>query len=144
MSMVCGDEVIGRFQIHIRLEDLAVDATEIPSDAYGKLCTNDLKRDISIYAAKMATSTYLIAPAEVLGLNHCQTSFPSSSPTKAILCTLYGHSVDGRRRIEEVCHYLAIGGVIWGIDRLRGHHHSTKSPTSITTLPLLAPWPPTF
>ena len=116
MSMVCGDEVIGRFQIHIRLEDLAVDATEIPSDAYGKLCTNDLKRDISIYAAKMATFTYLIAPAEALGLNHCPTSFPSSFPTKAILCTQYGQY---RRRTEELCHDLDVGDAVWSIDRLR-------------------------
>ena len=55
------------------------------------------ERDVSIYAANMATSTYLIAPAEVFGLNHCPTSFPSSFPTKAILCTLYGRSVEGRR-----------------------------------------------
>ena len=67
-----------RGQIHIRQEDLAVDAIEIPSDASGKLCTNNLRRYVSIYAAKMTAPTHLIAPAAVLGLNHCPTSFLSS------------------------------------------------------------------
>ena len=75
--------------------ELDVDATEIPSDDYGKLCTNDLKRDINIYAARMVKSTHLIVSAAVLGPNHCPTPFPSSFPARTILCTLNGHSVDG-------------------------------------------------
>ena len=70
-------------------------AIETPSDAYGKLCTNDLKEDVSIYAAKMATSTHLIVSAAVLGPNHCPTSFPSSFLARDILSTLNGHGVDG-------------------------------------------------
>ena len=47
----------------------------------------------------MATSTHLIAPAEVFGgINRCPTSFSSFFPTKGILWTLYGHSVDGESK----------------------------------------------
>ena len=74
-------------------------ATEMPSNASGKLCTNDLKKErgVNIHSAPMATSTHLIAPTAVLGL-HCPTSFPSSFPARAVLCTLNGHRVNSESK----------------------------------------------
>ena len=47
------------------------------------------ERCVSIYEAKMATSTHLIVQTTA------QTPFPSSLSAKATVCKLNGHSVDG-------------------------------------------------
>src|SRR5579872_4322753 len=44
------------------------------------------------------TITYFIAPAAVLGPNHCPTSFPRSFPANAIRWTLNGHSGEGESK----------------------------------------------
>ena len=71
-------------------------ATVITSNPSGKFCTKDFESKHS--RETMATPTHLIAPAVVLGPNHCPTSFLSPFLASTILCTLNGHSVDGESK----------------------------------------------
>ena len=98
-------------------------ATATPRPASGKLFTRVLvvegwvSRDVvraGYCAAENAggsadrDDTYLIAPAAVLGPNHCPTSFPRSLPTRAMRWTLNGQSGEGVSRNQVmICTYIA-------------------------------------
>ena len=59
--------------------------------------------------------TYLIAPAAVLGPNHCPTSFLNSFPARAILCTENGACGAGvsKNHVSNLT-YVANSGVCSG------------------------------
>ena len=70
--------------ITVHLYDLAVDSDQDAERCLWEALHQQSGRDVSIYAATMATSTHLIKPAALLGLNHCPKFFPHSYPAKAI------------------------------------------------------------
>lgn len=96
-------------------------ATEMPSDAYGKLRS---ERNVSIYAAAMTASTHLIAPAAALGpklLSNVVPKFLSNQSHPVHVAW-----TQRQRQMEEQRQDLDVGGVVWDIDRLRGRRHSSK------------------
>ena len=89
-------------------------STEMPSD--GNFAPRS-ERNVSIYAAKMATSTHLIAPATVLGpyqLPNVLLKFLSSKRH-----SVHAERTQRRWRIEEPGQNLDVGYVVCGIDRLK-------------------------
>lgn len=79
-------------------------ATETPSPAFGNACTSalDYKIPVSKVGVVGNAITHLIAPAAVLGPNHCPTSFPRSFPANAILWTLNGHNGEGESKNHDI------------------------------------------
>lgn len=78
-------------------------AIETPSPAFGNACTSALVPELhKRVEAGQKTFTYLIAPAAVLGPNHCPTSFPRSFPASAIRWTLNGHNGEGESKNQVI------------------------------------------
>lgn len=70
----------------------------VDSDCIWEALDHRSERNVGIHTAKMATFTHLIAVAAALDPNYPPTSFRSSFPAKAILCTLGGHRIDGESK----------------------------------------------
>jgi hypothetical protein len=85
--------------IYIGLKNLAVNG-----NGYAKRCfweavdKGSEERSTSERIIRALSFTHLIAPAAVLGPNHCPTSLPSSFPARAMRCTLNGLSGDGESK----------------------------------------------
>jgi hypothetical protein len=84
--------------VYIGLKDLAVDGDGDAKRCFREVMDKGSENRSTTERIIRALSTHLIAPAAVLGPNHCPTSLPSSFPARAIRCTLNGQSGDGESK----------------------------------------------
>ena len=85
--------------VYITLKDLAIDGDGDAKRCFWEVMDKGSEdRSTTEGMIRALSFTHLIAPAAVLGPNHCPTSLPSSFPARAIRCTLNGQCGDGESK----------------------------------------------
>ena len=114
--------------VYIGLKDLTVDGDEDAKRCFWEVIDKGSEdRSTSEQIIRAYCSTHLIAPAGVLGPNHCPTSFLSSFLARAIRCRLNRLSGDGESKNHvKIWMYVQDGEVAASLERIRDADGKSK------------------